>query len=105
MKISDFIVVENLYDWLPSEGESNISFNYADNNVTIEVEYCDRNDTEVRLKRNLVFDRVSYFFKGSIPGPDFLSFQFGEEKLDVGSLVEIKSSEFAEKYSKYFFIH
>jgi len=101
MKVANPIIVERLNDWLPPEGENKVRASSSDGKLVVDVEYTSCSDHQSLKKRSLIFERVSHFYKGPMPGIDFLDFQFNNEKLDVGSLIEFESSDFSDRYSEY----
>lgn len=104
MKIENPVVIEQLSDWLPPDGEDEVEFLSIDNDIVINVKYTGVKSQDEMFVKSFKFKNVSHFFKGSLPSIDFLDFDFNydTEEMSLDSLVEFKKSEFASKYTKYF---
>lgn len=103
MKVGNPKLILDPYDWLPSDGESSISFRSNLDDVIIEIVYENKitaldidNEDVLLSKRELTFKRVAYFIKGKIPGTNF--FEYDEKSLNfvIGTLTEFLYSEFAK---------
>jgi len=92
------IVVLDLYDWLPSYGESRIRINSRGSLWTIEIVYEDQAGPGLWL-RPLRFEGVSCFHYASINGPAMLNVQ-SQGRDTLGSLVEYPASQAAAAWNK-----
>jgi hypothetical protein len=119
MEVSKRIEIMNLYDWLPSFGESEVNFRSNDLNVIIEVTYekekiADgvRQGEVYDVKRELIFTDVVFFHKSTYPTLNFLDVHYdaksdmGNNKSSqlMGTLAEFGKSEYVELYSQYWHI-
>lgn len=96
MKVSQAIVVHDLYSWLPGYGESKVSFHSSGGDLVIEVEY-ERQAGGATCKRQITFRFAAYYCKSLYPGMDLIQIAWDQEKIDFGSLVEFRNSEVARQ--------
>jgi hypothetical protein len=87
--------VVDLYDWLPTYGETRVEFVARELTLQVEVFYDSASGSEE--KKKLVFGGVCAFFVSSVPGVELLRFQY--EGTDAsGALVEFENSEAARMW-------
>ena len=101
LKIGSPQLILDLYDWLPSEGESKVSFRSAGVDVIVDVEYEKEplsSDEEATLlcRREISFKFSRYFVKTPFPGGVFFEYDKNSQKPSVGGLTEFLDSEFAK---------
>lgn len=100
MKAEQPEVIFNLYDWLPSYGESRIKVDLEKNNLSLDI-YYDSKEDDIELKKTLYFSDVCYFVFSSIPGIELMKINYTKSK-DLGSLIEYKVSDAAIDWNNHF---
>ena len=95
MKIRAARLILNPYEWLPAEGESNVSFRSNGLDVIVDVEYekIQPNGTGQVWRREIAFKLSRYFFKFPFPGADPFEIEDPSIKITMGALTELVDSE------------
>lgn len=102
LKIGSPQLILDIYDWLPGEGESKVSFRSIGMDVILDVEYerdlssSGEDDAASLCKREILFKYARYFMKTPFPGAVFFEYDKNSEKPSVGGLTEFLDSEFAK---------
>jgi len=91
--------VLNLYEWLPSYGETKVSFRAEGSELTVDIFHDSKSDKSIAVKRTLSFTGVCCFFVTVIPGVAFTQFEY-ERADNSGALIEFENSEAARKWQK-----
>jgi hypothetical protein len=105
MKASKWKNVLDPYEWLPSYGESAVTFRSHGNDLVLVVEYeAKGSGGKKKCARELMFRSVCAFYKAAFPGPGLLDIepQFGEDKPNLGWLIEYTDSEAAQAWQAHF---
>jgi len=109
MKIGNPKLILDLYDWLPSDGESKVVFRSVGSDVVLDVLYenesldSDIEDETIHYsKREIVFKSVKIFIKTPTPGFSLFEYDSISEsnKPEPGSLIEYLSTDFAKNSMK-----
>jgi hypothetical protein len=101
-KIGSPQLILDMYDWLPSEGESKVSFRSIGLDVILDVEYerdissLGKLNATLLCKREILFKYARYFIKNPFPGVMFFEYSKNSGKPTVGGLTEFFESEFAK---------
>jgi hypothetical protein len=93
------ISVFNLYEFLPSYGESSVSIVYIDNHLLVEILY-DSDVSDTFKKITVTFFDVCFFAFSSYPGVKILNIE-NEKSDNMGEIIQYTKSEAAEKWSEY----
>lgn len=102
LKIGSPQLILDLYEWLPIEGESKVSFRSAGVDVIVDVEYekellsSDEGNATLLCRREISFKFSRYFVKTPFPGGVFFDYDKNSQKPSVGGLTEFLDSEFAK---------
>lgn len=102
MKIGKPQLILDPYEWLPSDGESRVSFRSIGADVILEVEYekdssSSSDDENLSIcRRELVFKFARYFIKTPFPGGVFFEYDESSSKPSIGGLTEFLDSAFAK---------
>jgi hypothetical protein len=93
-------VICDLYEWLPSYGESKVTCSFEGMDLRVTVFYDGASpDSERKV---LHFSGVCAFALSAFPGEAPMSFECTDSKAPLGSLVEYKQSEAAERWRAHF---
>jgi hypothetical protein len=101
MKIGKPQLILDPYEWLPSDGESKVSFRSIGLDLVIEIEYekelpSSEGEDVLDCKREMVFKFARYFIKTPFPGEVFFEYDENSQKPSVGGLTEFLYSEFSK---------
>lgn len=94
-------IVHDLYNWLPSYGESKVVCHYDNRILNVDIFYEVDNSDEL-LKKTLVFTNVCFHLFSACPGVDLLNINYQGHKLPLGSLIEFEKSEASKKWNEHF---
>ncbi len=92
--------VLDLYDWLPSYGETKMSLKFEELTLSVDIFYDSDLSTELE-KKTIYFTGVCDFLVSSTPGVDITCFKY-EPWNSLGCIVEFTNSEAAELWKKHF---
>ncbi len=99
MKISKPKMILDPYEWLPSYGESKVSFRSIDVDAILDIEYekntpgIDDSYSIQRVRREIVFKYARLFMRVPFPGSSFFEFDGDSSGLRLGELTEFTDSE------------
>lgn len=99
MKISKPIRILDPYEWLPSYGESKVSFRSVGIDSVLDVEYekniadIDGADFIQKVRREIVFKYARLFMRVSFPGSSIFEFCGDPAAFRLGELTEFVDSE------------
>lgn len=101
MLASNPTTIIDMYELLPTEGESIVSFEYKGSQLRLNIEYDDESDASIPRSVIVVFCGVVFLNVSSVPGIDMLDVQYAG-KHAVRNVVEYTASEAADAWSAHF---
>lgn len=88
------------YEWLPSHGESKISFRSDGTDIVVDIAYEPDNGDPEFVKRELRFGGVRAFYWCAFPGAAGLLNVSYATTWKIGSLIEFERSDVADAWDK-----
>lgn len=90
--------IADLYEWLPSYGETRVEIVTRELTLEVDIFYDSESGSERRKK--LVFNGVCSFAMSSVPGAELMRIKY--EGIDAsGALVEFENSEAAQAWREH----
>jgi hypothetical protein len=105
VRVSAAKQVLNPKEWLPSYGESSVTFRSEDTDVVVSILYETEKDGVTLVKRELRFVGVCSFCKTAFPGPAIpsaIAYDGTGLAAILGSLIQFERSDVADAWSAHF---
>jgi hypothetical protein len=99
MRIGNPRLILDPYEWLPSYGESKVSFRSNGVDAILDIEYekdtpgIDGFDFIRKMRRGIVFKYARLFIRTPFPGSSLFEFHGDSSKFNLGELTEFVDSE------------
>lgn len=104
-RVSGAKQVLNPKEWLPSYGESGVTFRSEGGDVVVSILYEAKRDGIALVKRELRFVGICSFCKIASPGPaipSVITYDGAGLSVILGSLIEFERSDVADAWSAHF---
>jgi hypothetical protein len=94
------VVFDPYINYLPQHGEEDISINFTENNLCLNIHYEDELENETK-KLEINFENVIFFKVESVPGVKSINVIYEEAEM-LTNLIEFIDSEFKNDWEKHF---
>jgi hypothetical protein len=98
MNVGKARIVHNLYEWLPSYGETRVSFRCSGLELVVSIVYDSA--TGVESSRTITFGHVCFYNVSLSPGVNLLDIEY-DDVLLPGNLIEFENSSAAAAWNDY----